>query len=56
LWHPVYAHFKSVKDQGLLAQDIANYAKRNRKSKKQEQQPNEYWEVDPDHFGEEMTA
>jgi hypothetical protein len=36
LWHPVYAHFKSVKQQGLLAQDIANYSKRNQKPKKQE--------------------
>jgi hypothetical protein len=33
LWHPVYAHFKSVKEQCLLDRDIENYAKRNRKGK-----------------------
>lgn len=55
LWHPVYAHFRSVKEQGLLFQDIANYTKRNQKPKNQEQ-PNEYWEVAPNHFEEEMTA
>lgn len=51
LWHPVYAHFKSVKEQGLLAQDIANYAKRNKKLKKQEQ---ELTELEQDWL--EMTA
>jgi uncharacterized protein involved in exopolysaccharide biosynthesis len=48
LWHPVYAHFKSVKQQGLLAQDIANYSKRNRKPKKQAQ---ELTELEQDFLG-----
>lgn len=29
LWHPVYAHFKAIKEAGLLQADIENYSKRN---------------------------
>ena len=38
LWHPVYAHFKAIKEKDLLDHDIANYANRNKKQKKQEQE------------------
>ena len=38
LWHPVYAHFKAIKEKDLLDHDIANYANRNKKQTKQEQE------------------
>ena len=34
LWHPVYAHFKAIKEKDLLDHDIANYANRNKKQPK----------------------
>jgi hypothetical protein len=54
LWHPVYAHFKSVKQQGLLAQDITNYSKRNRNLKKQETKEPHWPELEEDF--KQMTA
>lgn len=49
LWHPVYAHFKVINENGLLQADIENYSKRNTPQNKKEQ-PDDYWDVAPNHF------